>query len=414
MSISIPLNLLRTACIALFAMACCVAQIGSSAELPRAIYDAAKKSAFLIETFDSKGIPLSLGTGFAVRSNYLASNCHVLRGASRATAKNLASGQSFSVEAVVATDLGRDLVVMRIEASVPSLVIDTNLSWSVGDSVYALGNPRGLEGTFSAGIISATRKLDNVEYIQITAPISPGSSGGPILSSEGKVVGVATSAMREAQNLNFAVSALHLSALLTGSQRNDSLSGFVANQEDFSRKQKPVLNANGGEILVKSFEWTDEDSFRLAGSKFESGFSFTIYNGLNRPIRDVLVIVSFLDANSEPVETKSIRIGGTIGSQSARRANASVDGSVYKLNKLRDPQYPKVDDEGAGKTEYLRAFMPDTNSIKVKWQGKLGDGFKPTYSINGKPAAKADYERLFAETAAKLRVMRALTFEFVD
>jgi hypothetical protein len=413
-SISISPNRWCARAIHLLLVASCVAQAAVAAESPSTIYDGAKKSTFVIETFDLRGIPLSLGTGFAVRSNYLASNCHVLRGASRATAKSIDSGQSFPIETIGATDLGTDLVLLRIGMPVKQLIVDTNFAWSVGDSVYALGNPRGLEGTFSAGIISATRDLGGVQYIQITAPISPGSSGGPILSGANKVIGVATSAVRDAQNLNFAVSAQHLVTLLNAEPQEDSFSRFAAKHGDFARKQYPSRIANGDEVLIRNFEWEREDSIGFAGPNFKPEFSFSVYNGLSRPVRNVFVVISFLDANSEPIDTKSIPISGTIPSQSARRVNASVDGSVYRLNKLKDPQYPLFEDEGTGKAEYVRKFTLDTNSIQVKWRGKYVEGYKPTYTINGQSSAKSEYQRLFAEAAARLRVLRVLSFEFAD
>lgn len=396
-----------TLSLALFGVVYCAESLGQAVESPREIYDEAKKSTFVIETFDAKGIPLSLGTGFAVRSNWLASNCHVIRGAHRVSAKSLDSDRSFHVEAIVGSDLRADLVLLRIGGSATPLVMDTNLSWSVGDSVYALGNPRGLAGTFSAGIISAMREVDNVHYLQITAPISPGSSGGPILSSGSKVIGVATSAIKESQNLNFAVSARHLAALLTAEQREDSFGSFFAKQVAFVREQDSAHKANEANIVIRDFEWTPG---LVLGD--DRPFSFTVFNGLSRPVCKVLVVVSLLNTNLEPVDTKFLPVVGTIGPQSALRAKASVDDSVYRLNQLRDPQYADFDHETVN--EFVHKFTLGANSVTVKWKGAYTKGFKPSYSINGKSATKADYDRLWAEAQPKMRVMRVLNFEYAD
>ena len=74
-----------------------------------------------------------------------------------------------------------------------------------GQRVLVIGNPDGLEGTVSDGIISAFRSGRSM--IQITAPISPGSSGSPVLDETGQVIGMATLVSKEGQNLNFAISA---------------------------------------------------------------------------------------------------------------------------------------------------------------------------------------------------------------
>lgn len=85
----------------------------------------------------------------------------------------------------------------------------------VGATVYAVGNPRGLEGTFSDGIISSIRPVGSDKLIQITAPLSPGSSGGPVLNIKGEVIGVSFSYIQKGQNLNFAIPSNYLNQLLT-------------------------------------------------------------------------------------------------------------------------------------------------------------------------------------------------------
>lgn len=75
----------------------------------------------------------------------------------------------------------------------------------MGSKVYAIGNPRGLEGTISDGILSGKRNNEGIEYLQITSPISPGNSGGLVLNERGVVIGVATFTYNNSQNLNFAI-----------------------------------------------------------------------------------------------------------------------------------------------------------------------------------------------------------------
>jgi hypothetical protein len=88
-------------------------------------------------------------------------------------------------------------------------------------SVFAVGNPRGLEGTFSSGIISGMRTLPNgVDYFQITAPVSPGSSGGPVLNQNGEVVGVVVGQLSGGQNLNFAIPIKYLRDLVRDDRKS--------------------------------------------------------------------------------------------------------------------------------------------------------------------------------------------------
>jgi S1-C subfamily serine protease len=90
------------------------------------------------------------------------------------------------------------LVVLKISGGCSqALALGNSDAVQVGDSVYAVGNPQGLEGTFSQGIISSVRELGSKKLLQITAPISPGSSGGPVLNEKGEVIGVSVATFRE-------------------------------------------------------------------------------------------------------------------------------------------------------------------------------------------------------------------------
>jgi len=83
-----------------------------------------------------------------------------------------------------------------------------------GEQIFAIGNPEGLEKTISQGIVSGLRTHDDRSLLQITSPISHGSSGGPILDAKGQVVGVAVGLMEDGQNLNFAVPVRYVQLLL--------------------------------------------------------------------------------------------------------------------------------------------------------------------------------------------------------
>ena len=86
-----------------------------------------------------------------------------------------------------------------------------------GDNVFTVGNPESLNGTFSQGIVSGRRQINKIWHIQITAPISHGSSGGPVLNDRGEVIGIAVSSLEDGQNLNFAVPSSSLKSLVNRS-----------------------------------------------------------------------------------------------------------------------------------------------------------------------------------------------------
>ncbi|MGQ9919729.1 MAG: trypsin-like peptidase domain-containing protein [Desulfobacca sp.] len=160
----------------------------------------------VVET--QRGNKRGLGTGFFINAQgHIVTNYHVIYGAEQATVKTQ-NGRRYPVKRVVAENKEADLVL--ISADIPPrqivpLEISSRLP-EVGEKIYAIGHPMGLEQTVSEGIVSAIRKLPKLgDIIQITAPISPGSSGGPVFNGAGQVIGVARATFRTGQNLNFAV-----------------------------------------------------------------------------------------------------------------------------------------------------------------------------------------------------------------
>ena len=180
-------------------------------------------SIVVILTFDQGGKQMGQGTGFFISKNGdVISNYHVLQGASRSVVK-LLSGEEYRVKGVAAEDPEGDLV--RISVDIPEEKV-TPLGISpatprVGEKVVVIGTPLGLDQTVSDGIVSAIREIPGFgKIVQMTAPISPGSSGSPVLNMKGDVVGIATFLLVAGQNLNFAVPAERISKLATGTGRS--------------------------------------------------------------------------------------------------------------------------------------------------------------------------------------------------
>ena len=149
----------------------------------------------------------SLGTGFIVRADgWIATNLHVVVGGPRVKV-TLGDSRELDVVEVLAASPNHDLALIRIDAhGLPVLALGDSDAMKPGDPVVAIGNPMGLESTVSNGLVSARRKVDGgVEVLQVSAPISPGSSGGPLFNDHGEVIGIATALLTGGQNLAFGV-----------------------------------------------------------------------------------------------------------------------------------------------------------------------------------------------------------------
>jgi S1-C subfamily serine protease len=175
----------------------------------------------MIIAFDRKGSPFSQGSGFILTAGGLAgSNYHVIKGAARAFASS-PDGRVYDVGRIEGADLDKDLVVFQLYPrgskqrahDLSHVTLGSSSNFGIGERVIAIGSPQGLE-TVSDGILSAVREVDGTRFLQITAPVSPGSSGGPVLNSAGQMIGVATFQFNKGQNLNFAVAVDHLKPLL--------------------------------------------------------------------------------------------------------------------------------------------------------------------------------------------------------
>ena len=200
---------------------------GAPALTTEEIAEKALAATVYLEMKDSTGTTRSLGSGFFVKPNQIATNFHVIEGAEQGTAKLVGKDTRYQIEGIVDTDKDNDLAVLKVTVDgVTPLPLGESDTVRVLDDVYVFGNPMRLEGTASKGIISAFRDSNdknisslNAKYpkqqIQIDAPISPGSSGGPVLNSKGQVIGISVSGHRalDAQNLNFAIPSNYLQVL---------------------------------------------------------------------------------------------------------------------------------------------------------------------------------------------------------
>lgn len=174
-----------------------------------------KPSLVEITTYDSSDERLGLGSGFFTGPRQVVSNWHVVDDCYRAEVKTV-DGNIYQVRGILASDKDADVVLMEVDtpAENAKFLKLAAIAPDEGERIVVIGNPLGLEGTVSDGIISSIRDVPELgRLIQVTAPISHGSSGGPVVNMLGEVVGVARGMLSEGQNLNFAVPASEITAL---------------------------------------------------------------------------------------------------------------------------------------------------------------------------------------------------------
>lgn len=187
----------------------------SQSLLPEKIANAGK-AVFLIKGAGAEGT--ALGTGFIVTPDGKAVTAlHVIRGLAGAGAR-LASGDIYDSFVILAIDERRDLALIQLAGfDLPILPLGNSNEILVGQPVVVIGNPRGLEGTVTAGVVSAVRDHPKgFKVIQTDAAANPGNSGGPLLDAMGNVIGVVDFKLGESENLNFAIPINYVRGLLQG------------------------------------------------------------------------------------------------------------------------------------------------------------------------------------------------------
>lgn len=178
---------------------------------PIKIYKYVKKSVWVVVAAKSRRAlerseGLSQGSAVAVSKSHLVTNCHVLKGR---PVVGIVRGQKVLEARIIVRHVATDRCVLAVDEPVlePVHGIRTFKSLKIGEKVFTVGAPRGLEATLGQGLISGLRKSKGRRLVQTTAPISPGSSGGGLFDESANLLGVTTFLLRQSQSLNFAIAA---------------------------------------------------------------------------------------------------------------------------------------------------------------------------------------------------------------
>jgi hypothetical protein len=305
-------------------MPCMVAgqSVSHEKEIPAIARDA-KGAIVSILMLDKNGRPVAEGSGFFISGDgRVMTNYHVIRHGKSAVVK-LPNGAFFVVEGVLAIDKFRDIALIKARGeNFHTVTLGNSDKLEVGEEVVAIGNPLSLESTVSNGIVSAIRTIDEAggKFLQITAPISPGSSGGPLFDMAGEVVGITTSSFKGGENLNFAIpindgKRLILAQLSKLRELPDEAEQVKA-QTSSRQTRSAVSNANLSETLQwlagasdkESGDGNDHITFESKGS---DGCDVTITETRAKAGPDFWIKISFslADIDSGDIQVENLAEG---------------------------------------------------------------------------------------------------------
>lgn len=259
------------------------------------IFSTVSPSVVYVETFDASGSAIASGSGFVVdgANGKIVTNFHVISGASIATVKT-STGTTYNIDKVLSYDETSDLAVLKISStSLKSVTLGDSSLVNTGDNIYTIGNPLGLENTISNGLISTKeRVVDGSTYIQISAPISHGSSGGVLLNDKGIVIGITAAGIDTGQNLNFAIPVNILKPMLS-QNINKTLSEIQPTSSTPTTGQANLTYADVQNYLIGAYGTNVID-----GRVIKYLISVSSYQGDTTGVHDGSIFIVFTPTSS--------------------------------------------------------------------------------------------------------------------
>ena len=207
-------------------------------------YDELSKSVVKIVCYDINGEEYASGSGSLVLyDNVIVTNYHVIADEAYSFEVITDNGKSIGVDSVIAYDEIRDVAILLLKEplDVYPLEIGDSEKLKRGDKIITIGSPEGYLNTVSEGIVSGFIEEDNIKYIQITAPISHGSSGGALLNSKGELVGITTLSHINAQNINFALPSYEINMAWESGKVDMDLDSFYNLREHYNIYSIPEI-----------------------------------------------------------------------------------------------------------------------------------------------------------------------------
>lgn len=359
------------------------------------IYQRSAQSVFLLLVQGSTGEFVAQGSGFLIDGNKIVTNAHVVAagkvfvqvGSARIPTKQLAIDET------------NDLAILTVDAELAARpLVLASRSPSPGDPVFVISNPEGLSRTISQGIVSGWRAVGERKLLQITAPISHGSSGGPVFDAAGQVIGVAVAQLEEGQNLNFAVPTRALRHLLAGKPgTSESVAATLASVQQLVQAGKGMTySADANSPYAQNQEQVDTLLSRAlveAGSRPDN--LLKVFSAAHGQDEDVAIAAARKAIKVRPsaeaelalayaLESKGLPNDGTIlgEAESAARASIAINPTAAAYAELGDVLREESNQAKAIKF-YMQALLIDRKSPDKDLEGQVYRGLSIAYDETG-------------------------------
>ena len=213
-----------------------------------------KKSVVLIHNYDKNGELISLGSGVAVfKNNIIVTNAHVIEKNYRLEIIS-EDNEKYNISGLLYYNKRKDIAIIKLSNAKSLKALRITKKIKTGEPVTAIGSPLGLKNTVSTGVISGSTYDEKKEVYQHSAPISPGSSGGALINSSGKLIGINCETLEGGQNLNFAIPIKNIEKEYQKVKHNKTI-----NTKYYKLLNNSVYRTNAGSQILR-YALTDEFS----------------------------------------------------------------------------------------------------------------------------------------------------------
>lgn len=353
---------------------------------------------YLLKSFNQQGEEVSLGSGF-LHDGAIVTNAHVIADASWIQVYNASGEHITTAPYAVHVDTENDLAVLPFPGNADPGLPVASATPAIGTDIWAFGSPMGFQNTVSKGNVSSFRKEDGKDLIQITAPISAGSSGGPVTNTAGQVVGVVVGLYSEGQNINFAVPISKLPSHIGSLRASVKFpeASEIAGEEKMTEEQwfmlfsamrsKPVTY---GETTIESMGVDDQ-----VGEARIKIHMFTGYAGQKIEVAAYTAnaVVSLMLYQAEFDQNEGdwsvIDEGGGLGTASVIRTTLPQDGDYFLASMIKE-----TDVSGTPKVGYWFGNVPQAIALSERWEavgnnnknGKSTELYIDTSSVTKAPS----------------------------
>jgi len=266
-----------------------------AADVPRAVLDALPSVAMLVLK-DADGNPKALGSGFFIKPNIIATSFDLMTDVKSGNAILAGRDHTYDIKGAVASDKKNNIVLLSVEdAPAQPLQLADDSKIKFGYKIYALGNPKGTEGTVEAGKVKGLHEKGQDKFFQVTSTINPGSNGGPVVNEEGRVIGVGQSFFSGGRLFSIAVPSSFVAAL---DAKEKGLAAF--NIGKVSPDDRPKLLAKSAKEIIEcdNVIWAANYAASSKGN-----FSFSVRNKSSKTLKNIVMNVVFHDSSGKAVES---------------------------------------------------------------------------------------------------------------